>query len=426
MSAIAGTAALEQRLERLTPPLAVVLPGRPAHRLEGRRGHGAAERPRGRSPTSSTGEIGKVGEDYVEGRLDFDGSMRDVMALAAAADGRRSDRGRRRGGGAAGRLAGAAARLARSTARHRPRGRRRADPVPLRRLRRLLRALARPAAGLFLRLLPRRRHDAGAGAGGQARPHLPQADAAARASASSTSAPAGAACCCGRPSTTACAAHGITLSRNQHAYVNQRDRGARPAPAGCAMDLLDYREPARRTSRSTRSPRSACSSTSAGRSCRPTSPRSTGLLKPGGLLLNHGITAGGTRNHQLGAGMGDFIERYIFPGGELLHVSQGARGDERVGARGGRRREPAPALRAHAVGLERRARGATRGGARAHLRDRGARLPAVSRRQRDGASSGAGSRCTRCCARGRTGDSASGPMRGAQSAFPFNRGYMYP
>ena len=29
------------------------------------------------------------------------------------------------------------------------------------------------------------------------------------------------------------------------------------------------------------------------------------------------------------------------------------------------------------------------------------------------------------CAR-RTGDPASGPMRGAQSAFPFNRGYMYP
>ena len=37
--------------------------------------------------------------------------------------------------------------------------------------------------------------------------------------------------------------------------------------------------------------------------------------------MNHGITAGGTRNHQLGAGIGDFIERYIFPGGELLHVS---------------------------------------------------------------------------------------------------------
>src|SRR5262249_30324678 len=45
------------------------------------------------------------------------------------------------------------------------------------------------------------------------------------------------------------------------------------------------------------------------------------LLKPGALLLNHGLTADGTGNDQLGAGMGDFIERYIFPGGELLHVS---------------------------------------------------------------------------------------------------------
>jgi cyclopropane-fatty-acyl-phospholipid synthase len=46
------------------------------------------------------------------------------------------------------------------------------------------------------------------------------------------------------------------------------------------------------------------------------------LLVPGGLLMNHGITAGGTRNRQLGAGIGDFVERYIFPGGELLHVSR--------------------------------------------------------------------------------------------------------
>ena len=45
------------------------------------------------------------------------------------------------------------------------------------------------------------------------------------------------------------------------------------------------------------------------------------LLVPGGLVMNHGITAGGLDNRQLGAGMGDFIEKYIFPGGELLHVS---------------------------------------------------------------------------------------------------------
>lgn len=45
------------------------------------------------------------------------------------------------------------------------------------------------------------------------------------------------------------------------------------------------------------------------------------LLRPGGMALIHGITAGGTRNRQLGAGMGEFIGRYIFPGGELEHVS---------------------------------------------------------------------------------------------------------
>ena len=46
------------------------------------------------------------------------------------------------------------------------------------------------------------------------------------------------------------------------------------------------------------------------------------LLRPGGLLMNHGITAGGLDNAAgLGAGLGDFIGRYIFPGGELLHVS---------------------------------------------------------------------------------------------------------
>jgi cyclopropane-fatty-acyl-phospholipid synthase len=46
------------------------------------------------------------------------------------------------------------------------------------------------------------------------------------------------------------------------------------------------------------------------------------LLRPGGLLLNHGIAAGGIGLAQLGAGMGDFIEHHIFPGGELVHVSE--------------------------------------------------------------------------------------------------------
>ncbi len=56
-----------------------------------------------------------------------------------------------------------------------------------------------------------------------------------------------------------------------------------------------------------------------------------GLLRPGGLLLNHGIAAGGVSHHQLGAGMGDFVERHIFPGGELVHVSQAAQALARGG-----------------------------------------------------------------------------------------------
>jgi cyclopropane-fatty-acyl-phospholipid synthase len=46
------------------------------------------------------------------------------------------------------------------------------------------------------------------------------------------------------------------------------------------------------------------------------------LVRPGGLIMNHGITSGGLDNRQLGAGIGEFIERHIFPGGELVHVAQ--------------------------------------------------------------------------------------------------------
>ena len=49
-----------------------------------------------------------------------------------------------------------------------------------------------------------------------------------------------------------------------------------------------------------------------------------GLLRDGGLVLNHAIASGGLHNHQLGGGMGDFIEKHIFPGGELVHVTQAA------------------------------------------------------------------------------------------------------
>ncbi|MEP7182875.1 MAG: cyclopropane-fatty-acyl-phospholipid synthase family protein [Betaproteobacteria bacterium] len=45
------------------------------------------------------------------------------------------------------------------------------------------------------------------------------------------------------------------------------------------------------------------------------------LLKPGGLVLNHGITHNPLGAESLGSGMGDFVDEYVFPGGELAHVA---------------------------------------------------------------------------------------------------------
>ncbi|SIS70657.1 class I SAM-dependent methyltransferase [Paracoccus saliphilus] len=49
------------------------------------------------------------------------------------------------------------------------------------------------------------------------------------------------------------------------------------------------------------------------------------LVRPGGLVLNHGITATGLDNAMVAGGLGDFLEKYIFPGGELIHVSHAIR-----------------------------------------------------------------------------------------------------
>lgn len=55
------------------------------------------------------------------------------------------------------------------------------------------------------------------------------------------------------------------------------------------------------------------------------------LLRPGGMALNHGIAASGLDDAMVGGGLGDFIEKYIFPGGELVHVSQAIRSLSQAG-----------------------------------------------------------------------------------------------
>jgi cyclopropane-fatty-acyl-phospholipid synthase len=113
-------------------------------------------------------------------------------------------------------------------------------------------------------------------------------------------------------------ATGITLSRNQHAHVSRliEEKGL----AGrVRVQLLDYRklDPAQAFDKIA----SVGMFEHVGRAqLKDYFERLRRLLRPGGLILNHGITAGGCHNDQLGNGMGDFIEKYIFPGGELVHI----------------------------------------------------------------------------------------------------------
>ncbi len=46
------------------------------------------------------------------------------------------------------------------------------------------------------------------------------------------------------------------------------------------------------------------------------------VLKPGGVALNHGITVSDRDGQAGGPPGGEFIDRYVFPGGELPHVSR--------------------------------------------------------------------------------------------------------
>ena len=114
-------------------------------------------------------------------------------------------------------------------------------------------------------------------------------------------------------------ATGITLSRNQHAYVN-RLIAQKGLQGRVQMLLLDYRElPEER-------PYDKIASVGmfehVGQANMPAYfGKIHRLLAPGGLVMNHGITAGSIEPGKLGAGMGDFIGKYIFPGGELLHAS---------------------------------------------------------------------------------------------------------
>ncbi len=414
MSAIAG--ALEQRLDSL--PLAVVLPG---GRRVGRSDAAVTLRLNdlGTITHLLTGQVGKIGQDYVEGKVDLDGGMRELMAATAAL------------------VAGDPTKTA--------------TPAPLSWLNRAALSMRsrrhhRPEADAeqiqfhydvsddfyALWLDPRRVYscayfrDAGMSIAAAQEAKLEHICAKLMLSEGDRFLDIGAGwggLLLFAAERYGVRAQGITLSKNQHAYVNKliAERGL----AGrVRMDLLDYRQ------LDESAPYDKIASVGmfehVGRARLPEYfTKIHRLLKPGGLLLNHGITAAGTRNHQLGSGLGDFIERYIFPGGELEHISHVLATTSDCGLEAVDveclRPHYAKTLWSWSDSLE-----AQLASARTVTTD------TVLRAYRLYLAGSA--MCFEqawlslhqiLCAK-RTGDPADGPMRGAQSAFPFNRAYMYP
>ncbi|MEJ7928794.1 class I SAM-dependent methyltransferase [Ramlibacter sp. AN1015] len=225
-------------------------------------------------------------------------------------------------------------------------------------------------------------------------------------------------------------ARGITLSRNQHAYVNRLIE-QKKLQGRVRMDLLDYRE-LDETQGYDKIASVGMFEHVGQVNMGLYFEKILRLLRPGGLVMNHGITAGGIEPGQLGAGMGDFIGKYIFPGGELLHVSHVLR--ELSLARlemvdvENLRPHYARTLWAWSDSLESQLEEATAVLERSGVPQRAARVLRAYRLYLAG--------CAMCFEQGwislhqilatrPDGDMHTGPMRGAQSAYPFHRGYMY-
>ena len=415
MNAVEGV--LERKLEGLDGSLAVLLPG-------GRRiGPDAARVTLGLRDLAplmhvATGQIGRVAQDYVEGRLEIDGAMRDVMAVASRMierDPTQVELPRPLG------WWGELLRHARSRVHHAP-------AVDARQVqfhydvsddfyalwldpRRVYSCAYFRDAGMTVaaaqeakldhvcrKLMLRegeRFLDVGAGWGGLllwAAEHY------------------------------GVRGHGITLSRNQHAHVS-RLIAERGLTGRVSVALADYRE------LDESEPWDKIASIGmfehVGLAQLPTYfGKLFRLLRPGGLLMNHGITAGGTRNDSLGAGLGDFIERYIFPGGELVHVAHALKVLSEAGLEAvdveNLRPHYARTLWAWSDALESRL-----GRAREVTRETVVRAYRLYLAGSAMCFEHGWISLYQMLAAKPSGRLEGGAMRGAQSDYPFNRGYIY-
>jgi cyclopropane-fatty-acyl-phospholipid synthase len=114
-------------------------------------------------------------------------------------------------------------------------------------------------------------------------------------------------------------ARGVTLSQNQFEYVRDLIR-AEGLQDRCTVELRDYRdlpehEPFDKIA-------SVGMFEHVGLKQLPRYfAKMYSLLKDGGLVLNHGITSSDVESRETESGAGAFINRYVFPDGELPHVA---------------------------------------------------------------------------------------------------------
>jgi cyclopropane-fatty-acyl-phospholipid synthase len=225
-------------------------------------------------------------------------------------------------------------------------------------------------------------------------------------------------------------ATGITLSQNQHAYVNGliREKGLQDR---VQILLRDYRELEEGQTFDKIASVGMFEHVGQGNMAAYFG-KIFRLLAPGGLVMNHGITAGALQPAPLGAGMGEFIGKYIFPGGELLHASLVLR----ELALGGLEMVDAENLRPHYA----RTLWAWSDALEARLEEARAVLESTQGPQDGGRALRAYrlylAGCAMCFEHGwislhqflatrPDGKMNTGTLRGAQSVYPFNRDYIY-
>ncbi len=112
---------------------------------------------------------------------------------------------------------------------------------------------------------------------------------------------------------------GITLSRGQHEYASTQIREL-GLTGRCEVRLQDYRDVSDDERFDKIASVGMCEHVG-----RRNLPAYFGkihrLLRPGGLVINHGITTNCLQDAELGGGIGEFVDEYVFPGGELMHVT---------------------------------------------------------------------------------------------------------